>query len=419
MTITPLPVDTKIAAPLEKRRFRVLVLVTHVIPYGSALFRLLSQDPRLDILVAYCSMQGSYAGIDPEFNIEIRWDTPLLDGYSWIYIANRAPRPVLGRFFGLVNPGLWKLIRSQAFDAIVIYTGYMYASFWIACFAAKSCGIPVIISSDSSSLHQREGKRWRAKLKPFVLGHVYRYIDVLMAASRPVKELAMELGKPEDEIVIIRSGVDKDTWITRLKKFDRQTVRTFWSVPPEAPVVLYCAKLQPWKRPLDLLRAFSKANLSGSYLVYAGEGPQRPELEREAKSLGIAERVRILGFVNDSQLPGVYKAADLFVLPSEYDPCPLVVPEAMFSGLPVVLSDAVVGRLDMIDPGNSGYAYRCGDTDGLAAILRKVLADRDLLQHLKSGVALQMGRWTAADLLNSWVSAIEISIRRKHRQTQN
>jgi glycosyltransferase involved in cell wall biosynthesis len=91
----------------------------------------------------------------------------------------------------------------------------------------------------------------------------------------------------------------------------------------------------------------------------------------------------------------------------------------MFSGLPVVLSDAVVGRLDMIDPGNSGYAYRCGDTDGLATILRKILDDHALLQHLKNGVVHQMERWTAADLLDSWVSAIEISVRRKERKTRD
>jgi glycosyltransferase involved in cell wall biosynthesis len=400
----------------KKRRYRVLILASHVIPYGSSLFRLLAGDERLDPLVAYCSMQGSHVGMDPEFGIEIRWDTPLLDGYPWLHIANRSPLPRLGRFLGLVNTGLWTLIRSQPFDAIVIYTGYMYASFWIASLAAKSRGIPVVISSDSSSLHQREGKRWRARLKPLVLGWVYRYADVLMAASQPVKDLAIQLGKSEEKIVIIRSGVDKSAWLGRLKDFDREAVRASWNVPGEALVVLYCAKLQPWKRPLDLLQGFAKANLTGSYVVYAGDGPQRSELERQAKALGIRDRVRILGFLNDSQLPGAYKAADLFVLPSEYDPCPLVVPEAMFSGLPVLLSDAVIGRLDMIDQGNSGYSYPCANTNALAAVLRKVLGDPVHLQHLKEGVARQMERWTAEDLLDSWVDAIETSLRYGHEK---
>ena len=394
---------------MPESRYRVLVLATHVIPYGSSLLRLLAQDPRLDLLVAYCSMQGAEAGIDPEFGIEIRWDTPLLEGYPWVHIPNRSPRPGLGRFFGLINPGLWTLIRSQTFDAVVIYTGYMCASFWIACFAAKSRGIPVLISSDSSSLHQREGKRLKALLKPFIVGLVYRYVDVLMAPSQPVKDLAMQLGKSEKEIVMIRSGVDKNAWQARLENFDRAAIRRSWSVPTDATVVLYCAKLQPWKRPLDLLRAFAKASVPGSYLVFAGEGPQRVELEREIACLDITDRVRILGFVNDSQLPGTYKVADLFFLPKEYDPRPLVIPEAMFSGLPVLLSDAVIGRLEMIDPGKSGYPYPCGNADALAALLSKILGNPAFLEYLKVGVARQMERWTAEDLLDSWVGAIEVA----------
>ncbi len=399
----------------ENVPYRVLVLVTHVIPYGSSLFKLLASDPRLDLLVAYCSLQGAEAGIDPEFGIEICWDTSLLEGYSWVHIPNRSPRPRLGRFFGLLNLGLWTLIRSQSFDAVVIYTGYMCASFWIACFAAKSRGIPVLISSDSSSLRQREGKRWKTLIKPFILGHVYGYVDVLMAASQPVRDLAMHLGKPREEIVIIRSGVNKDAWLARFMDFDRDAVRASWNVPNSAKVVLYCAKLQPWKRPLDLLRAFAKASVPGSYLVFAGEGPQRPALEREVVSLGINDRVRILGFINDSQLPGAYKAADLFVLPSEYDQCPLVIPEAMFSGLPVLLSDAVTGRLEMIDPGNSGYPYPCGNTDALAALLRKILGDAALLGYMQDCVARQMERWTAKDLLDSWIGAVGLAKQLKQK----
>jgi len=415
MPAPPSSVTPKTLTAPENRPYRVLVLVTHVIPYGSSLFKLLASDPRLDLLVAYCSMQGAEPGIDPEFGIEICWDTPLLEGYPWIYVPNRSLRPRLGRFFGLVNYGLWTLIRSQSFDAVVIYTGYLCASFWITCFAAKSRGIPVLISSDSSSLHQRERKWWKTLIKPFILGRVYRYVDVLMAASQPVRDLAMQLGKPGEEIVIVCSGVNKDTWLARFTDFDRDAVRASWNVPNTAKVVLSCAKLQPWKRPLDLLRAFAQASVPGTYLVFAGEGPQRPELEREAVSLGINDRVRILGFVNDSQLPGTYKAADLFVLPSEYDPCPLVIPEAMFSGLPVLLSDAVTGRLEMIDPGNSGYPYPCGNTDALADLLRKILGDAALLGYMKDCVERQMGRWTAKDLLDSWIGAIEVAKQLKQK----
>ena len=76
-----------------------------------------------------------------------------------------------------------------------------------------------------------------------------------------------------------------------------------------------------------------------------------------AAELGLTDRVRFLGFVNQSQLPSVYCAADFFVLPSLFEPFGLVVNEAMLCGLPVAVSDSVGARFDLVRPGENGYAY--------------------------------------------------------------
>ena len=400
---------------MSDRRYRVLILTTHVVQYASPLYRVLAGDPRLETLVAYCSLQGAESGFDPEFGVQVQWDVPLLDGYKWVQVPNRSLRPRLGHFWGLWNPGLWKLIRRGKFDAIVIYTGYMCASFWIAVLAAKSAGVAVLISTDSTTLQSREGKRWKESLKPFILRRVYSFVDVIMAASNAARKLAMELGVSEKRIRVIRCGVNKEAWLASNGEFDRAGVRAGWNVPANAPVILYCAKLQPWKRPLDLVEAFAKANLPDAYLVFAGDGAQRAEVESRAHVLGMADRVRILGFVNFSQLPGIYRAADLFVLPSAYDACPLVIPEAMFCGLPVIMSDAVLGRLEMIDVGVSGYLYPCGDTHALAGILKNVFAAPQKLQQLKEGVGRQMESWTKGEFLDCWVGAVEAAVQLKRK----
>jgi glycosyltransferase involved in cell wall biosynthesis len=397
-----------------KRRRKVLVLVTHVVQYASPTFRALASDPRLDLTVVYCSMQGAESGMDPEFGIEIRWDEPLLDGYPWVHIPNKALRPGLGRFFGLWNPGLWKLIRTSKPDAIVIYTGYMNASFWLAVLAAKFSKTAIVFASDSTTLQARDGSGWKTRIKPVIVGSVYKIADVLMASSEATKNLGLKLGLPEVRVSVTRSGTNKEAWLARTRKFDRAATRKELNLPSAAPVVFYCAKLQEWKRPLDLLNGFAQGGVANAYLVFAGEGPQKQELIKRAEALGIADRVRVLGFVNLSQLPGLYNAADLFVLPSQYDPCPLVVPEAMFSGLPVILSDAVEGRLNMIREGQSGYVYRCGDTEGLATILRRVLSDSAHLEQLKKGVSQQMESWTIEDFLDSWNDAVERAIFHLH-----
>ena len=139
---------------------------------------------------------------------------------------------------------------------------------------------------------------------------------------------------------------------------DRAAVRRAWNIPAEAPVALFCAKLQPWKRPQDPLLAFAKAKLPQAYLVYAGEGPLRPRLESQARDFGVADRVKFLGFVNQSGLPSVYKASDLMILPSEREPFGVVVNEAMLCGCPVAASDRVGAGYDLITPGQNGFIFK-------------------------------------------------------------
>jgi len=58
------------------RRYRLLLLGTHPVQYSAQLFRELAQHPQLEILVAYCSLQGAEAGLDPDFGVKVAWDVP-------------------------------------------------------------------------------------------------------------------------------------------------------------------------------------------------------------------------------------------------------------------------------------------------------------------------------------------------------
>ena len=121
----------------------------------------------------------------------------------------------------------------------------------------------------------------------------------------------------------------------------------------------------------DLLQAFASAAIPNTKLVFAGDGAQRAELEKEAAMRNIANKVQFLGFVNQSQLPKLYKSADLMVIPSRYEPFGLVVNEAMLCGCPVVASDRVGAVRDLITHGKTGYVYPCDDTNALAETATK------------------------------------------------
>lgn len=168
---------------MKQGRYRVLLVCSHPVQYAAPVFRQMSQDPRLEILVAYCSLQGAEPGVDPGFGVEVVWDIPLLEGYPWALVPNKSPRPGIERFLGLVNSGLWKLVRTGGFDAVVSYTGYAYASFWITTAAAKISGTPLLFGTDATTLLPRDGKRWKLWVKRFLLPAVFRLADTAIAPS--------------------------------------------------------------------------------------------------------------------------------------------------------------------------------------------------------------------------------------------
>src|SRR5712691_1533261 len=315
---------------MPDRRYRVLAVATHPVQYMTPIFRRMAKHPSLDFQVAYCTRRGVEAGHDPEFGANIQWDVPLLDGYSWTHVPNRGSGAE--SFFGVFNPALWKLIRSGNYDAVLCFVGYVRATFWTALVAAKLSRTAFLFGTDAATLIPRDGRPWKAALKKILWPRLFRLADQVIVPSSGSRDMILSLGIPGDRVTLTPYSVDNDWWMQKSSQVHRSAVREAWGAGPDTSVVLFCAKLQPWKRPADLLRAFAKANISNALLVFAGEDPLHAHLESEAASLGVASRVRFLGFVNQSQLPAVYTSADLLILPSEFEPFGLVVNEAMCCG---------------------------------------------------------------------------------------
>lgn len=399
---------------MADRRYRVLAVATHPVQYMAPIFRRMAAHPGFDLHVAYCSLRGAEAGHDPEFGATVQWDVPLLEGYSWTQVPNRGSGDE--SFFGLRNPGLSKLIREGNYDAVLCFVGYVRATFWIGWRAAKSSNTAFLFGTDTITLAPRDGRKWKSAVKKIFWPRLFGMADQVIVPSSGARDLMVSLGLPAERVTLTPYSVDNDWWMRQSAAVDRSAVRASWGAATSDAVVLFCAKLQPWKRPGDLLRALAEAKLSNALLVIAGEGPLRGELESEAAALGIAPRVRFLGFVNQSQLPGVYTAADLMVLPSEYEPFAVVVNEAMCCGCPVAASDHVGAARDLVAPVRKEFVFRSGDVAALAVLLRDALADRARLASLRNAAVAHMSTWSPERNIAATFEAIEIAVARKGRR---
>lgn len=141
----------------------------------------------------------------------------------------------------------------------------------------------------------------------------------------------------------------------------------------EQPTVLFAGRLAVEKNVDVLIEALSLLPAAlGARLEIAGEGEQRPALEALARDLGVAERVRFLGYVSDEQLRAAYLRADVFCQPGTAELQSLVTLEAMSASRPVVLANAQA-LPHLADDGVNGYLFAPGDARDLARKLALVL----------------------------------------------
>jgi glycosyltransferase involved in cell wall biosynthesis len=374
------------------RRLRVLLVASHPVQYAAPLYRRYEQDERIDVTVAYCSMRGSEVSEDRDLGVTFAWDVPLLEGYRWIHPPDRSGS-ALKSVLGSANPGLWAKIREGAFDVVVCY-GYRSASFWIAAAAARASGARLVWMTDATQLAPRGTgplDRWKSPVKRLVLPRLFRTGDgVLVPSSRSVAFIS-SLGVDPSRVFMAPYVVDNEHFERGAAAADPATVRTRWGLPEDAFVAIFVGKLVQWKRPGDLLDA--AARLPEVSVVFAGDGVLRTQLERRAACLDMTERVRFLGFVNQSSLPATYRASDVLVLPSEYEPFGLVVNEAFASGIPAIASSACGATGDLVRDNETGFTYPCGDVPALAERLSRLASDFGLRDRLADGARRRISQW--------------------------
>jgi glycosyltransferase involved in cell wall biosynthesis len=143
--------------------------------------------------------------------------------------------------------------------------------------------------------------------------------------------------------------------------------------------------------------------------MFVGDGESRAEMEAWVAKEGV-RGVHFAGFRNQSELPEVLTAADVFVLPSKLETWGLVVNEAMCFALPVVVTDKVGAGGDLVRHGVNGFVYPVGDVDALAAHLRQLLADAGLRQRMGIESRGIIRKWSYAEDVDVIAESLERAI---------
>ena len=392
----------------KKNKIRIAIVNSHPIQYFAPLYAYLNASDSLEITALYCSDFSLRGGLDPGFRQPVVWDVDLLAGYKAKFLGERAKVRTPGGFWSLVCPEIWKEIRSGQYDAVILH-GHNYAVNILAILAAKTSGVKVFIRGETHMGLQRSHVKQVIR-KP-LMNFLYRLCDRCLAIGTANEKFYLAMGVPTRKIVRVPYTVDNQRFIkaSTLSSEERVQVLAKLGVPPDKPVVLYASKFQKRKHPDDLIKAIALLRDKGleCTVLMVGSGEMQTELEELVKTLKLDGDVYFPGFVNQSMLPCVYSASDVFVLPSENEPWGLVVNEVMCAGLPVVIADEVGCVSDLVKQGENGYLFKAGDVKDLAQSLAPLLVDADLRKRMGQRSRERIEQWSYAKCLEGVLAAFK------------
>ncbi len=246
--------------------------------------------------------------------------------------------------------------------------------------------LPVTLVSTPHGWSADEG--WRIAFYERIGRAFARRFHRVYPLSAPLEADLLARGFRREQVRMIRNAVDD----APLEAVYRERARHHGA--PRG-VILFVGRLMEAKGVLDLVDAFAGAVIPpDTELWLAGEGPARDAVTRRAEVLGIAGRVRILGYVAD--IRPALTAADVIVLPSYSEGIPRTLMEAGAAGVPVVASD-IPGVREIIAHGRNGLLVPPGQPERLARALERIYADGALRAGLVSaGRAVVAQRYAAA-----------------------
>lgn len=277
-----------------------------------------------------------------------------------VFYLDEAKHPVHSLWPGTAGR-IRSLLRAHPVD--LLHT-QKYSQTLVASIATLGVGAaPAIVST----VHSR--RRFRGRRRKLVGMWLARRVSRFVAVSESVRQdiLSSIRGVPPDKVATIRNGIEPLPFINQ--ETPPEEARAALGLPQEGFLIGTLGRLDPTKahcQLIDAFHTFAREN-PNTYLVIAGEGRLRPQLEAQIASLGFKDRVILLGHC--PRAPLFLRSLDLFVLSSLREGLPLALLEAMASGLPVVSTRA--GGVPEAAEGVEGCVLvDIGDVGGIASGFR-------------------------------------------------
>lgn len=265
--------------------------------------------------------------------------------------------------------------------------------------------VPAIVLSESTA-QDAPRSWWKEAIKRRLLS----LASSLLVGGRLHADYARELGVPGFRIFQGYNAVDNAHFENGADaaRSNAATLRSRIGLP-----VLYflaCSRFEPKKNLTRLLFAYSRYRVQAGdaawALALAGDGVERPALEAQAHSLGIADMVHFLGARSYTELPEIYGLASAFIHASTTEQWGLVVNEAGAAGLPLLVSERCGCAPELVRPGLNGVLFDPYDSEVIAAAMTLIASPGTDREEMGRASRLIARQWSPQRFASSLTEAI-------------
>lgn len=349
---------------------------THPVQYHSPMFAEISKDKEIDLTVYYFSDFSIKGYHDKEFGKEIKWDIPLLEGYKSKILKNYTKKKH-GSFFSYLNFGVYKEIKDNNFDLIIMHgwNTFSHMLIFLACFMTFT---PYALRGDTNSFSEGNRKGFKQIFRRLFLKTIFQHASAVFYIGEQNKKFYKHFNVHEKKMFKMPFAVNNEYFINYKEDLNIGNEKEEIGIDGDTKVILFSGKLIALKQVDTLIKALK--NIHSKYvLLLIGDGKEKSHLETLAIRLNI--NAKFLGFVNQTDIPKYYWLSDIFVMPSNKEAWGLSINEAMCCECAIVVSDQVGAKDDLVR--GNGFIFKYGDIVDLESKLKVLLENDDMLLECK------------------------------------
>jgi len=356
----------------------------------------------IDMEVYYYSECGLIASYDSGFGKEVKWDIPLLDGYTYQFLKNFSVSKSMDcKWYNAINFSILNVIRKTS-SKILVINGWSYFSDWLVIIAGVLFRKKIWVRADNP-LSQEVKKGWKAKLKKLILRKLlFPCFDKFLYVGTESKLFFEYYGALPNQMIYTPHAVDNSMFQEYYNDniHLKSTIREQCNIPKDSFVFLMCAKFIREKNHSDIVKAFTKLKDQHSFLILVGDGPLKNDIHTHIATHQI-KNILLTGFVNQSEIAKYYQISDCFILSSSKETWGLAVNEAMNFALPIIISDACGCAFDLVEQGVNGFVYPVANTIALANAMQLLMVNNSICKEMGVHSFRKINSFSYATIVNN------------------